>query len=318
MVSASTTGDAEGNMRLELLTAILLVALPAQPQRGVIAGIRLSDQTTRTGQSVGVTVTGTNPCGAVEIDQGDGTVVTHPISALPATIPYTYKQPGTYIVRARGMGNCDGQTQTRVRVTGPPLQPSPQPQAPPPSSRDDAPDWTNEWFAALDANHDGRITRAEWRFSEDSFRRADRNGDGVVTRREFLGQNETNGSAPPPSGPTIFVNATEPWTDTGIYVAAGDDLRVTASGTITLSSDGTDQASPRGAASGRRAPDGPLPQQVAGALIGRVGEGAPFYIGDGSSRIRAPESGRLFLGVNDDYLGDNGGSFRVTVTIPRQ
>jgi hypothetical protein len=305
-------------MRLELLTAILLLALPGQPQRGVIAGVRLSDQTARTGQSVSVTVTGRNPCGAVEIDQGDGTVVTHAISALPATIPYTYKQAGTYTVRARGMGNCDGQTETRVRVTGPPLQPPPQPPAPPATSRDNAPDWTNEWFTALDANHDGRITRAEWRFSEDSFRRADHNGDGIVTRREFLAEGESTPSAPGGSGPTIFVNATERWTDTGIYVEAGDDLRVTASGTIGLSSDGTDQASPRGAASGRRAPDGPLPQQVAGALIGRVGQGAPFYIGDGSSRIRAPESGRLFLGVNDDYLDDNTGAFRVTVTVPRQ
>lgn len=304
-------------MRLELLTAFLLFALPGQ-QRGVIAGIRLPDQSVRTGQRLNMTFTGTNPCGAVEVDQGDGTVVTHPISALPATISYAYKQPGTYVIRARGMGNCDGQTETRVRVTGAPIQPPAQPQTPPRSSRDDAPDWTDEWFAALDANHDGRITRAEWRFSDDSFRRADRNGDGIVTRREFLGEDEPSPGVTRASGPTVVVNATERWTDTGLYVAAGDDLQVTASGTVTLSSDSTDTASPRGAAGGRRAPDSPLPQQVAGALIGRVDQGAPFYIGDGSSRIRAPESGRLFLGVNDDFLGDNSGSFRVTIAVPRQ
>ena len=303
-------------MRFELLIALLLFALPGQ-QRGVIAAIRLPDQSVRTGQTLNMTFTGTNPCGAVEVNQGDGTVVTHPISALPATISYAYKQPGTYVIRARGMGNCDGQTETRVRVTGPPLQPAPQPQTPPRGSQTDAPDWTDEWFAALDANHDERITRAEWRFSDDSFRRADRNGDGVVTRREFLGEDESPTTSMA-SGPPIVVNATERWTDTGIYVATGDELQITASGTITLSSNGSDRATPRGALSGRSAPDSPLPQQVAGALIGRVGEGQAFYIGDGSSRIRAPESGRLFLGINDDFLADNSGSFRVTLAVPRQ
>ena len=39
----------------------------------------------------------------------------------------------------------------------------------------------------------------------------------------------------------------------------------------------------------------------------------PFFIGADQSAIRMRSSGRLFLGVNDDFLKDNTGSFRVMV-----
>ena len=38
-----------------------------------------------------------------------------------------------------------------------------------------------------------------------------------------------------------------------------------------------------------------------------------FYIGNDNGPIRVRSSGRLFLGVNDDYLQDNSGNFRVVV-----
>lgn len=42
-------------------------------------------------------------------------------------------------------------------------------------------------FARFDADHDGVITRAEWDTAEAArFARIDANGDGVVTREEFL------------------------------------------------------------------------------------------------------------------------------------
>jgi Ca2+-binding EF-hand superfamily protein len=51
-------------------------------------------------------------------------------------------------------------------------------------------DWTPRAFSELDRNNDGRITRNEWRFDVDTFKRADHNGDGRISRAEFLG-NET-------------------------------------------------------------------------------------------------------------------------------
>ena len=48
-------------------------------------------------------------------------------------------------------------------------------------------DWTARGFANLDHNRDARITRDEWHFSIEDFRRADHNGDGVLSRAEFTG-----------------------------------------------------------------------------------------------------------------------------------
>lgn len=106
---------------LGLLLVSLLVAAPLDTQRGAINAIDVSTRSIETGRALSLTVHGTNPCGAVEIDSGDGHVVTHPITQLPATISHTYRRPGRYEIRARGMGNCDGQTSTGVTVTGEPL-----------------------------------------------------------------------------------------------------------------------------------------------------------------------------------------------------
>ena len=48
-------------------------------------------------------------------------------------------------------------------------------------------DWSAARFTALDRNRDGRLTRAEWLYDLDTFRRVDRNRDGVLARIEFLG-----------------------------------------------------------------------------------------------------------------------------------
>jgi hypothetical protein len=59
----------------------------------------------------------------------------------------------------------------------------------------------------------------------------------------------------------------------------------------------------------------PIPGRAGAALIGRVGEGGAdlFFIGDDRGPIRMPDSGRLYLGINDDILRDNSGAFRVRV-----
>ena len=48
-------------------------------------------------------------------------------------------------------------------------------------------DWTPERFDDLDHNRDGRITRDEWHFDAELFRRVDSDRNGSISRREFLG-----------------------------------------------------------------------------------------------------------------------------------
>jgi hypothetical protein len=51
------------------------------------------------------------------------------------------------------------------------------------------------------------------------------------------------------------------------------------------------------------------------SLIGRIGNGTPFFIGD-SARLNIKTPGELYLGVNDEtgLFGDNSGSWTVQVT----
>jgi hypothetical protein len=56
----------------------------------------------------------------------------------------------------------------------------------------------------------------------------------------------------------------------------------------------------------------PLPQNFAGALIARIGNSAPFPIGD-QTTVTMPANGQLFLGINDDHVQDNSGGFRVNI-----
>jgi hypothetical protein len=114
------------------------------------------------------------------------------------------------------------------------------------------------------------------------------------------------------AGTTINVVANRPWTDTGITVNQGDRVMFQASGEITYGRTPGQTATPDGGAD--RRPNYPDPSAPVGALVGKIGNnGKPFGIGTQSQALAMPGSGRLFLGVNDNELGDNGGSFSVIV-----
>jgi len=128
------------------------------------------------------------------------------------------------------------------------------------------------------------------------------------------GSEATTGSTPGiPEGTGIVVPGNQRWIDTGITVREGQQVSFNARGEIQLSTDSGDRANPSGSLKQRRGV-GPLPGELAGALIGRVGPMAPFGIGISATNIRMPASGRLFLGINDDEVGDNQGAFRVDVS----
>lgn len=167
-------------------------------------------------------------------------------------------------------------------------------------------------FASIDFNGDGRISADEWHWSRGSFDARDLNRDGMLTRRELYA---ASGGAVGTSGQSVRVDPGQRWTDTGLFVRAGDTITISAEGSIVMSTtDPNDIATPAGSRSGRRAAQAPLPQEPAGALIAQIGDSGPMLIGT-SRTVRAPVSGRLYLGVNDDHLPDNSGHFQVTVNV---
>ena len=176
-------------------------------------------------------------------------------------------------------------------------------------------------FGGLDANNDNRITPDEWQWSRRSFARQDQNGDGQLTRRELTNAELAvvsggGGGGVGTSGRVVVVEGARGWVDTGIDVSSGDRISIDATGTVTLSNNRADVAGPEGSRTGRRAESAPLPNDLAGALIARINNSAPLLIGNRRTFV-APESGRLYLSVNDNHFPDNAGEYRVTVSVGR-
>ncbi len=169
-------------------------------------------------------------------------------------------------------------------------------------------------FSELDVNRNTSINRAEWHWSNASFTQRDTNRDGRLSRREF----DVSGGAPAVASAagtqTVRVNSQQRWTDAVLTVRAGDIVTVDASGTITMSVDTNDTASPAGSSRGRSAPDAPVLNQLASGLIMRIDGYGPIFIGN-KRTVTAPVGGRIYLGVNDDHLPDNTGEFVVTVGV---
>ena len=109
--------------------------------------------------------------------------------------------------------------------------------------------------------------------------------------------------------------AVNDWVNTGVTLATGAGVTITASGTVQWAGAGS-TANPDGVTSG--ACDCCNNESVASsfchmALIGRIGTtGTPFLVG--SSYSGSPGAGLLYLRQNDTVVSDNSGSFAGTVT----
>ena len=123
-------------------------------------------------------------------------------------------------------------------------------------------------------------------------------------------------SAAPANARSVVVPSNVQWTNAGFNVSRGQYLRFEGSSEIRLSTNSEDVARAAGAMSGRRADNATIPSIPVGALIGRIGNGQPFVIGDTTNAIDMPANGRLFLGINDDHVADNSGNFVVKVWEP--
>ena len=111
------------------------------------------------------------------------------------------------------------------------------------------------------------------------------------------------------------ISGTPAWTDTGIDLKAGDNARISATGTVHFA--GAKENGPDGLARGWLDLVRVLPVNEAGrgALIGRIGasDAARAFLIGPRAQIKAPIDGRLFLGLNAASNDQPEGTFHVTI-----
>jgi hypothetical protein len=106
-------------------------------------------------------------------------------------------------------------------------------------------------------------------------------------------------------------NASNGWNDSGLMVRAGQRLRITATGRVSL---GAGQMSTPTGLPRLVDRDKLMRNDPTGALIAVIGDDNDDFIFIGANReFVAQRAGRLFLGVNEGNLGDNSGTYDVTV-----
>jgi len=116
---------------------------------------------------------------------------------------------------------------------------------------------------------------------------------------------------------TINVPATSRGTDAGIDVRSGDQITISATGTITagrrVGDVGPDGARSTGIGINVR----PVPTAGIGALIAYIrmanGQLSQAYLIGSNLTTTVPVDGRLILAINDDDYSDNSGSFSVRI-----
>lgn len=162
-----------------------------------------------------------------------------------------------------------------------------------------------EHFTGRDQGRVVRYERSEVRALEFDD---DRSGNRYRGDNRYRGERDKSGLRER----SVVVDARAQWTDAGIDVRSGQELMFVSTGQVRWGPNRRDSA-----AGERNSPfnqSRPMPDRNAAALIGKIGaNGDPFFIGDDREPIRVRGSGRLFLGINDDYLGDNSGTLRVVV-----
>jgi hypothetical protein len=111
--------------------------------------------------------------------------------------------------------------------------------------------------------------------------------------------------------------------DTGIELRSGDQVVVSATGSVTAGRR-AGVVSPDGGRQGAGAVFGattyPVPTAGVGALIGYIvsnnGQSSQFFLVGSQSTFTVPSDGRLYLMVNDDNYSDNSGSFNARIVYP--
>ena len=108
------------------------------------------------------------------------------------------------------------------------------------------------------------------------------------------------------------------WTATSVVLRSGDLLTISATGQMHFGPAPIDRVAPPGL--GRKCPSPvpglhwPAPDLTCWSLVARIGASAPFEVG-ARTTLQVREGGALSLGINDDNLRDDLGSWTAVVTI---
>jgi hypothetical protein len=108
-----------------IASCVLLTTAASAHAQGAVTSVTVAPRTIVAGGTVSVGASGTNPCGAVRLNYGDGEAITYPLSNLPTSQTHVYQRAGTYTITAEGMGNCGGAPTTTVTVSDPPTPVAP-------------------------------------------------------------------------------------------------------------------------------------------------------------------------------------------------
>lgn len=120
------------------------------------------------------------------------------------------------------------------------------------------------------------------------------------------------------------------WVDTGLDVKAGEELLIRASGEVSLQR-GNPAAACGPVGLDMLTVDQPVPKENLGALIGKVSQFVASRVDEdtggevrdeifvlfviGAERtVSVPFKGRLYLGVNEKVIKDNGGEFAAVIS----
>jgi hypothetical protein len=139
-------------------------------------------------------------------------------------------------------------------------------------------------------------------------------GSATGGRNQRNNSNGNSGARGTPGGPsTLTVPGNRQWTPTNFRVNQGETVSFQATGEVQYSANPADRAISAGSLDQKLVPGAPIATAFAGALIGRIDNGQAFGIGNLAS-VRMPATGTLYLGINDDNVGDNGGQFQVVIS----
>jgi hypothetical protein len=125
-----------------------------------------------------------------------------------------------------------------------------------------------------------------------------------------------------PTNTTVTVSSSHTWTKTGLTLRTGQTVTISASGTMSLGpyieTLGPAGKSRAACAQLRKLQGATQPFPAPGldcwSLIGKIGSDQPFEVGS-HTRFSATSDGELLLGVNDNRLDDNKGSWSATISI---